>query len=274
MALNQEQILLLQKYQKMLTQLEKIMLFSVNDEQKKRVARDIQKYRSLVLSISPEGIPDNIHIIKTPKEPPKPDKTKEAGDKKENKPIEEKYAITRENILSNLVVMKISPNSNDHEINFIATLIGMLELEYVPILGDSHIKFDFSHITEKDNLLKHLENIRRTMKVLSETIEEYAQSEKQDFKEQLGRMKNKQSRIFISEAGELFRHFREFIQKIQDSIKDGTGIIMNLDEPIHFNTRFEKATILEGKSIPEAIRMFGEFVHAAIESINIPGKLK
>ncbi len=259
MALNTEQIILLQRYQTLLQQLEKILLISQNEEQKKRVTKEIQKCKSKILAISPEGIPDNIHIVRA-------------------QPFMEKgkpqMAITKENILSNIVVMKISPHSNDPEINFIATLINLLEDEYAPILGDSHIKFDFSHQSERDNLLKHLENIRRTMKVLSETIEEYAQAEKQDFKEQLGRMKNKQSRIFIAEAGELFKTFRDFIVKVNTTINSGTNIINNLEEPIHFNTRFERATLLEGKSIPEALRLFEEFTHAALEKINVPSKLK
>ena len=43
-----------------------------------------------------------------------------------------------------------------------------METEYVPpVLGDSHTKFDFSHATERDTVIKHLENIRRTMKSLN-----------------------------------------------------------------------------------------------------------
>lgn len=266
MALNTEQLLLLQRYQILLQQLEKILLVSQNEEQKKRVAKEIQKCKSKILTISPEGIPDNIHVVRAPSLLDK-GKSGDAG-KAQN------LAITRENILSNIVVMKISPHSNDPEINFIATLVNLLEDEYAPILGDSHIKFDFSHQSERDNLLKHLENIRRTMKVLSETIEEYAQAEKQDFKEQLGRMKNKQSRIFIAEAGELFKTFRDFLVKVNSTINSGTNIINNLEDPIHFNPRFEKATLLEGKSIPEALRIFEEFTHAALDQINVPSKLK
>ncbi|MCX7997925.1 MAG: hypothetical protein N3A69_03095 [Leptospiraceae bacterium] len=263
MPLSTEQLILLQRYQVLLQQLEKILLVSQNEEQKKRVSKEIQKCKTKILAISPEGIPDNIHVVRPPL------MTAKKGDGKS-----QDVAITRENILSNIVVMRISPHSNDPEINFIATLINLLEDEYAPILGDSHIKFDFSHQSERDNLLKHLENIRRTMKVLSETIEEYAQADKQDFKEQLGRMKNKQSRIFIAEAGELFRTFRDFIVKVNTTINSGTNIINNLEEPIHFNTRFERATLLEGKSIPEALRLFEEFTYAALEHINVPSKLK
>jgi hypothetical protein len=268
MALSTEQILQLQKYQTLLTQLEKILLISQNDEQKRRVAKDIQKYKTIILTISPEGIPDNIHTVRTS---PTPRESRVDG---KDKGKDHKLTIDRDNILSNLVIMKISPHSADPEINFIATLITMLETEYAPILGDSHIKFDYSHTSERDNMLKHLENMRRTMKVLSETIEEYAQSEKQDFKEQLGRMKNKQSRIFIAEAGELFKTFRDFIEKINNTMNSGTSIITNLEDPIRFNPRFEKATILEGKSIPEGLRLFEEFMHACVFSVNVPGKIK
>ncbi len=269
MALTNEQILQLQKYQVLISQLEKILLVSQNEEQKKRVTKDIQKYKSLIRTISPEGIPDNIHAVKI-SSPIIETQSKEGKDKVHIS----KGTIDRTNILSNLVVMKISPHSNDPEINLIATLINLLEVEYVPILGDSHIKFDFSHMGERDNLFKHLENIRRTMKVLSETIEEFAQTDKQDFKEQLGRMKNKQSRIFIAEAGELFQTFRDFLVKVNETLNSGNTIINNLEDPIEFNPRFERATLLQGKSIPEALRLFEEFTHAALRHINVPGKLR
>ncbi|MDX1958682.1 MAG: hypothetical protein SFU98_08925 [Leptospiraceae bacterium] len=273
MALSNQQILELQKLQKILSQLEKIFLVSYNEDQKKRVSKDIQKYKTKILAISPEGIPDNIHLVHIEKDVPSQSSSNDSQPSYAN--TSETYAqkgyLTRDKVLSNLVIMKISPHSHDQEINFIATLITVFESEYVPVLGDSHIKFDFSHIAERDNILKHIENIHRTMKVLTETIEEYALSEKQDFKEQLGRMKNKQSRIFIAEAGDLFKAFRDFITSILNNVEQGVGIIMNLEERIHFNSRFERATILEGKTIPDALNQFLEYIYACLENINVPG---
>jgi hypothetical protein len=275
MALSNEQILELQKLQTILSQLEKILQVSQNPEQRKRVTKDIQKYKTKILSISPDGIPDNIHMVYVEKETPKQNVTQSntSTSQKPEKDVPLGY-LTRDKVLSNMVVMKISPHSHDQEINFIATLITVMESEYAPILGDSHIKFDFSHINERDNILKHIENIHRTMKVLTETIEEYALSDKQDFKEQLGRMKNKQSRIFIAEAGDLFKSFKDFVSTIIKSVEEGVGIIMNLEDRIHFNSRFERATILEGKLIPDALKQFLEFTYAALDNINVPGRAK
>jgi hypothetical protein len=258
MALSSDQIVELQKLQRLLSLLGRTHATAKNDEQKKRVAKDIQKYKSKILAISPDGIPDNIHNAVTPK--PVSASTSSTTD----------HISSKTNILSNIAIMKISPHSHDAEINLIATLINVMETEYVPVLGDSHTKFDFSHATERDTVIKHLENIRRTMKVLTETIEEYALSEKQDFKEQLGRMKNKQSRIFISEAGELFKAFRDFLEKVEADMETGGVVVMNLGDKIHFNSRFERATILEGKDVGYCLRQFLEFTKAAMESVNIP----
>ncbi|MBK8393998.1 MAG: hypothetical protein IPL26_01980 [Leptospiraceae bacterium] len=262
MALSGDKVVELQKLQRLLSLLEKTFAASKNEEQKKRVSKDIQKYKSMILTISPDGIPDNIHNATVYQQ-----NTSHPVDSNQSTLS---HSQSNANILSNIAIMKISPHSHDSEINFIATLINVMETEYVPILGESHTKFDFSHATERDTVMKHLENIRRTMKVLTETIEEYALSEKQDFKEQLGRMKNKQSRIFISEAGDVFKVFKDFLEKVQNDMESGGVVVMNLGEKLHFNPRFERATMLEGKDVGYALRQFAEFTKAALESVHVP----
>ncbi|MEI1280230.1 hypothetical protein V6Z05_18000 [Leptospira venezuelensis] len=252
MAITQEQILELQRHQKMIQQLEKIIRLSKNDEQKYRATRDLDKYRNRMREISPEGIPDNLETAA------------------------EQIRMFRENpdaagrILAKYPIMKISPNSNDTEVNQIGTWINVLDREYLPILNETHIRFDFSHGNEKDGVVKHMENIRRNIKVLTETIEEYQAAEKQDFREQLSRMKNKQTRIFIAEAFEMFQKFNEFLSKVLGEFKAGGGVIMNIEDKITFNSRFEKATELEGKSIPDALDEFREFTAEVLDRINVP----
>lgn len=253
MALTNDQLAEIQKLQKAIEQLEKIHKLSSNQEQKNRVAKDIIKYKEKLRTITPEsGLPSADSIISKPKS---------------NEPTSK---IQLNNILSQFTVMKISPNSNDREINMIGTLLNVLDTEFIPILMDTHIKFDFSHGAERDGVVKYMENIRRNVKVLTETIEEHAQTEKQEFREQLGRMKNKQARIFITEAYEVFKKFKGFLEKVLTDMGTGGGVIMNLEEPIKFNSRFEKATLLEGKSIEEGINIFHTFLDEALGNINIP----
>jgi len=254
MPLDAEEIAEITRLQKMVNQLQKIEKVASNELQKIRVAYDIERYRKKIHDISPEGLPDHLAQAIFNKN------QKKAGKGQENLQV-----------ISQFPVMKISPHSNDSEINQIGTLMNAMDLEYIPILGEGHIKFDYSHTTEKDGILKYMENLRRNMKILVETIEEYANSEKAEFREQLARMKNKQSRIFISEAGETLHKFQEFLAAVNKEISEGNNVIMNMDEPIKFNPRYEKATLLEGKSILEALREFHQFVNEALEVIKLPG---
>lgn len=257
MPLSSEQITELKKYQKILNQLDKIQSVSNNEEQKKRVVKDIQKYKAKVLVISPSGIPDTIQSIYTS------DSRNEDSSSKGKK-------NNTQSLFDNLVIMRLCPHSTDQEINLLSTLINLFEAEYLPVISDAHIKFDFSTLNERNTVVKLFENIKRTVKVLIETIEEYASTDKQEFKEQMGRMKNKQSRVFISEASEFFKSMKAFIDKTLHDISQGENIINNIDEVIRFNAKTESATILQGKKIKDALSEISIFLETALSNISIP----
>lgn len=248
-----DQILEIQKYQKYISQLEQILTVSKYPEQRERVSKDIKKFKEKILSLSPDGIPDNVY-------------SSAFSSNKKGKDVEE----DNDSLLNHLIVLKLSPHCNNAEVNFISTLINIMENELLPILSDTHIKLDFSHSSQRDDILKIMENIRRNLKVLAETIEEYAMSDKQDFKEQLGRMKNKQTRIFFAEAVEVFKQFKEFLQILCDSVNTGSTIVKNPDDKIRFNQKFEKATFLEGRTVKVAVKKFLQFTKEALENINLP----
>lgn len=253
MPLNHDQIVEISRIQGMIRNLEKIKKNSRNEFQLHRVSLDLEKYHRRIQEISPEGIPDNIQATVVA-----------------SKALKDNDPNIKNRILAQFPIMKISPNSHDKEINQIGTIVNILDLEFMPILGDTHIKFDFAHQGERDTLFKYMENLRRNMKVLTETIEEYAAADKQEFREQLGRMKNKQSRIFISETFDIFKKIREFLESITKDLKAGNSVVMNLEEPIRFNTKYEKATLLEGKSIPDALTDFIVFIKEAMDAVNLP----
>jgi hypothetical protein len=253
MPLSHEQIVEISRIQSVIRNLEKIKRESKDDFQITRVSMDLDKYNRKMAEISPDGIPDNMEATVAT-----------------SKALQENDPNVKHKLISQFPIMKITPNSHDREINQIGTIANIMDIEFIPLLGDTHIKFDFAHQSERDTLFKHMENLRRNMKVLTETIEEFAGAEKQEFREQLGRMKNKQSRIFISEAYDVFKKTREFLEAVNKDIRDGSSVIMNIEEPIKFNPRFEKASLLEGKSIPSALADFQTFTKEAMDLINLP----
>ena len=103
-----------------------------------------------------------------------------------------------------------------------------------------------------------------------ETIEEYANADKQDFREQLLKMKNKQSRVFMYEVNDNLKKMREFLQKLVKDIDFSGNVIMNKGQILRFNSRYEDATALEGRILDEGIREFFIYVEQVIEKLNLP----
>ncbi|HMV43434.1 MAG TPA: hypothetical protein PKD50_12910, partial [Leptospiraceae bacterium] len=64
--------------------------------------------------------------------------------------------------------------------------------------------------------------------------------------------------------------FRDFLEKVEADMESGGVVVMNLGEKVHFNSRFERATILEGKDVGYCLKQFLEFTRAALDSVNLP----
>ena len=165
---------------------------------------------------------------------------------------------------------RASEHSNDPDINFLSGILQLIEKEYWPALTDSHCKLDFSNAAERDGVRLSLDNILRNLSVLVETVEEYATAEKQDFREQLLKMKNRQTRTFIYDANEALKKIRDFVRKLATDLEQGGGMVMNKDEIIRFNPRYEAATQLGGQTVQSAILEFRELIQEALEHLNLP----
>ena len=172
--------------------------------------------------------------------------------------------------LSRYPIQPACPNSTDRDVNMLATVIRTLQKEYWPVISDQHCKLDFSHGAERDNIRNHLDAAYRNLAVLIETIEEYAQAQKQDFREQLQKMKSKQSRLFLYETNEVLKKVREFLRKLIEDLDQNGSIVVNKGDTLKFNSRFEEATVLEGISLESGIREFEEFLNQAISALNLP----
>lgn len=173
-------------------------------------------------------------------------------------------------VLSKFDFGRASEHSSDPDINFLSGILHLIQDEYWPSIAESHCKLDFSSSAERDSVRQALDNIMRNLGVLMETIEEYAEADKQDFREQLLKMKNRQTRTFIYDANEALKKIRDFVSKLAENVVQGGGIVMNKDDSIKFNSRFEEATRLNGHSVQDAIQEFRDLLLESLEHLNLP----
>lgn len=167
-------------------------------------------------------------------------------------------------------VEKASPNSSDPDVNMTASVLRVIQREYWPALSDQYCRLDFSNGAERDGIRMKLDNVLRNLKVLTETIEEYAMAEKQDFREQLLKMKNRQSRVFMLETNEYLKELILFLKKLVGDVQTNGGIILNKEELLRFDGRYYDAKALEGRRLAEAIKEFHLYLSEAVERLRIP----
>jgi len=198
-----EQIEEIKRIQKTMKQMEGILKISSNAEQKNRVGKDFNKLKKRLAELCPDGIPEFEAV---------------SGGQVEE--VTDDFPT-----ISKFTPKKASEHCEDKDINLLSTLMEVFEREYWPAL--SSIDLDYSNQSEKDSFYTHLEESKRNLKILTETIEEHSTSPNAEFREQLFKMKNKQTRIYLYETITIFRKLKDFSSKLVDDVQNSGNIIMN-----------------------------------------------
>tara|TARA_Y100001937_G_scaffold122287_1_gene182431 strand:+ start:11445 stop:12269 length:825 start_codon:yes stop_codon:yes gene_type:complete len=266
--LNQDQLAEIDKLTRYIKQMEGIVRTSPNPDQVARVKRELQKYREKLKTLYPDYDP-NSHQMDDVRGQLGLDgggKAKTGG----GGGAARSGGGEGHDILDKFPVAKASPNCTDHDVNFLATILHVIQKEYWPAISEQHTRMDFSLNQERDTIRYHLDTALRNLKILTETVEEYAQAEKQDFREQLLKMKNKQTRVFLFETNDMLRLMREFMRKVAGDIQQNGSAIQNKSDKIQFNPKFEDATLLDGYTIRDAVLEFLELLDQTIAQLRLP----
>ncbi|MDH5719032.1 MAG: hypothetical protein OEZ13_00270 [Spirochaetia bacterium] len=254
MSLTEEQKKEIIKLQNLAKQYEGIIRTSRNEVQLNRSKIDLKKIKDRIDELCPNGIPASLV-----------ERSSSHTEKVNINRTIEKYEI-----LSRFTVEKISPHCEDDEINLLASIFNVWEIEFLPALGESHIKLDFSMSNERDSHYSGIESFKRQLKVLIETIEDYHSAVRDDVKLQLKDMKQRHTRAFLNEGALLIKKYRDFWKIINNDIRTGGNRCLNKNDIVEFNLRFEKPTFLQGLPIPQVINMTEKFLVEAIDALRLP----
>lgn len=259
----------IEKLIKFLRQMEIIVRTSSNAAQVERVKKDISRYRARLKELIPDYRPEKETIDQLAQRisgTPAADRPVATAVSSPSAP----EAGAPADIAERIPEERASPHCTDPDVNFVASVIKILLREYWPALTEQHTRMDFTSGQERQALRFKLDNLVRSLKTLTETIEEYATAEKPDFREQLFKMKNKQSRLFLFEANDVFRDFKAYLGKHVEEMQRGGSAIKNPDDRIRFDRNLEDASWLENRTVREAVYEFFNLVDFAIKKLNLP----
>lgn len=265
-----------QKIIKFMKQMDVIIRTSSNATQVDRVKKDVARYQARLKELVPDYRPDRETIDQLTKR--LSGAPVQSGVASEDQLVPPPGAEEGSQGASDLSVSvgdripeeRASPHCSDPDVNFVSSVLKIVVREYWPSITEQHMKLDFTSAQERQSLRYKIDSVVRSQKTLTETIEEYATAEKADFREQLFKMKNKQIRLFLFEANDLFRDFKTLLGKLMAEIQKGGLAITNAEDRLHFDPAYEEATWLENHTIEEAIMEFFNLMDFAIKKINLP----
>lgn len=250
---------------KFIKSMQTIIKTSPNQQQVERVKKDLYKYVKKLQSLVPDFDPTKESINDLERRILYTYVKQEEVPKNVSTNMDQE--LSWEQIIS---IKKASPHCNDIDINFISSTLDFILKEFWPILSEQHIQLDFTHSQERQSIRLRLDEIQRELKTLLETIEDYSLTESADFRDQLYKMKSKQTRIFLINVNEFYKILRDFLKKLLSELDKRSGVIKNSDDIIRFNKDIDEATMLEGYSIRDGLTKFLDLVQYILKKINLP----
>lgn len=256
-----EQITEIEKILKFIKQMDGIIRTSASKDQVERVRKEIRKYREKLDQMAP-GIGSLTADVEELRKKLGLGIASDTGSS-----AAERIRENKGDLLSKIPIEKASPHCNDPDINLMFTVVQASIKVYWPMLSNQIAKLDYSVASERDAIYRKLENSMRSLRVLADTIEEYATAEKQDFREQLLKMKNKQSRVFLFEANDHLKELRTFLGKLTGSMRES---VLNIQDTLAFQSDYQDLASLSGRTVESGIIEFQGYVDQAITKLSIP----
>ncbi|MDH4263421.1 MAG: hypothetical protein OEV78_10300 [Spirochaetia bacterium] len=252
MGLSQEQIIEIEKMKKLERTYDGIIKTSRNAEQLQRSQMELKKIKDRISQLDPNGI----YI--------EPQINQSKQSKTSSDPFEG-YAM-----LSRFQLQRASTHSTDADINMMYTIINSWETVFMTALFDKHVKLDYSLNSERDTHYAILSNVKRYLKTLCETVEDFQMATREDAKLQLVEMKRRYSRQFLNEGAVYLRKIKSFWDNIDADVKSHGTMCTNREDRITYDTRFETESFLKGETVETVIHKAAAFLDEAIKVLRLP----
>jgi len=252
MGLSQAQISEIEKLKKLERSYDGILKTSRSTDQIQRAQAELKKIKDRIQEIDPNNIFSEVQST----QPQKPTVSDNPFDGCE--------------MLSRFSFQRASAHSSDTDINMMFTILNAWESVFLTALFDKHVKLDYSMNAERDTHYAMLSNVKRYLKTLCETIEDYQGATREDAKLQLVEMKRRYSRQFLTEGAGYLRKIKAFWEHVNGDVKSHGAMCTNREDRIVFDTRFEAESFLKGETVETVIHKAVIFLNEAVKVLRLP----
>ena len=175
------------------------------------------------------------------------------------------------NFLAAIPLKKASLHCTDKEVNFIHTVLELIERTYWHSISDTYCQLDFTHSNKRDSLRAKLDIAQKSLNSITNTIDDHATLSTTDSRDQLTHVKTRHTRALLMETGAFMQNMYGYLKELLDAIKYNSNIVRNLDAKIQLQpVHKQEAARIDGKSIREALNEFYQLCFEMLEYLAIP----
>jgi hypothetical protein len=245
---------------KLKKQYDGVLRTSRNPSQQQRVSKDLQSIENQIDHLKKQVSPEEF------KSWTENNSGSSASSPKEKK----KMALEEYQSLSKVPMVSLGPGADSKDVNLLYSVLVFFEEQFFPAISDKHIKLDFTLGQERDGFYNRLENCKRNLRNLQNTLEDMHLATREDQKSQLLEMKVRYSRYFMNESATFFKGVITFWEPILEDIKEGGHRCMNPEDYIEINRKLEQPSILDGVLVEKVIERLVILIRELIDYLRLP----
>ncbi len=247
-----------EQIEQLIKNLQGVLKTSVDQAQRVRVYKDIQKWKTELERVieeeeyeEEEDEEETYYTID--------DDVQHSGDPRSSYPI-----------LKNIPLSKLSTTST-REINEIYTFLTYIEEEYLGLLSEYHLKIDFSHSLTRDSFYTDIHDSHSALKLYAEAFRKANDDNlAKNYQEKLKLSAQAEYRNLITKLGDFFRNLYKFVEVMVTDFENGGHLVTNPDTKLTFDSSLGGSRVLEGCTVIEGLKDLYRFLNELLDYLNFP----
>jgi hypothetical protein len=173
-------------------------------------------------------------------------------------------------LLSYIPITRHREDSRDREIDVVVSYVGFFEKNYLPLLSDYYIKFNFSHSIKRDTFYPRHMEIKKILKEYNYELdilnrEEFNSIAHYRDKSVIHKVRHR----YLLLLDRYFKDLRDFLETVVDDLRTGGNMVLNPHDQVNLS-EFEDNRRLDGLSVSEILEEMRTFSDEFTRFLSLP----
>jgi hypothetical protein len=173
-------------------------------------------------------------------------------------------------LLGYIPVTRHREDSRDREIDIVVSYVDFFEKNYLPLLSDYYIKFNFSHSIKRDTFYPRHMEIKKVLKEYNHELDVLNREEFDSIAHYRDKsVVHKVRHRYLLLLDRYYKDLRDFLETVVDDIRTGGSLVLNPHDPVNLS-EFEDNRRLDGLSVAEVLEEMRTFSDEFTRFLSLP----